>query len=418
MHYKGVAVLASAAIAAVALSSCSNAASGDSDTLSVAGLAAGDAEAIAAVGEMFTEQTGVELNISEDGSANYATTLNTQLGAGTGPDVFFVYPGSGSPGAQKTLAGAGLLADLSELGFQGDIPPAYEDAATYEGKPYVVPMTQGLIGVIYNQTAVDEARLKAPETFPDLLAFCADAADAGKTAFALGFLDEFIPQMISYALTPTLVYGPEPDFAEQQDEGAATFAGSGWRTAFEEYVQMNDAGCFQPNFQGTSFADAAASVGRGEALGIVGVNAFLEQVKGSAADGTEFVIQPMPATDDAADTRIAAAFAAGYGVNAKSKNMDAAMQFADFLASPEAQKVYAEKASGLPVFIPEGFEADPALAPMTPFLEKDMFSPYPDQGWPNSRVQAAHASSLQQLLAGEISVDQALTQMDDAYNGG
>ncbi len=418
MHYKGVVTTAGIALAALALAGCSNAApSGDANTLSVAGLAAGDQEAIVAVGELFTEQTGIELDISEDGSANYPTTLRTQLGAGTGPDVFFVYPGSGSPAAQKTLAEAGLLADLSSLGFQDQIPEAYVDAATFEDAPYVVPMTQGLIGAIYNRTELDAAQLEVPTTFSGVLDFCASAQDAGKTAFALGFLDEFIPQMISYALTPTLVYGDDPDFAQQQADGDATFSDSGWKTAFEEYEQMNDAGCFQPNFQGTSFADAAATVGRGEALAVVGVNAFLEQVVAAAPEESVFEIHPLPATDDADDTRIAAAFAAGYGVNANASNQEAALQFAEFLATPEAQALYAQTASGLPVFITDDFEPAPELAAMIPYLENELFSPYPDQGWPNNRVAAVHASSLQQLLAGEITVDDALQQLDDAYNG-
>ncbi|SDY64941.1 ABC transporter substrate-binding protein [Herbiconiux ginsengi] len=417
MHYKGVAVLAGIALAAVSLAGCSNTPSGgDSSTLKVAGLGAGDHDALVAVGDAFTKETGIKLDISEDGSANYATTLRTQLGAGTGPDVFFVYPGSGSPGAQKTLAEAGLLEDLSSLGFESKIPPAYVDAATYDDKSYLVPMTQGLIGAIYNDTAMQEAGLTAPTTFSEVLQFCADAKTAGKTAFAQGFLDEFIPQMIPYALTPTLVYGPDPDFAAQQADGSATFADSGWKEAFDEYKQMTDAGCFQPNFQGTSFVDSAGMVGRGESLALVGVNAFLQQIQDAAPDGTTFAIRPLPATDNPDDTRIAAAFAAGYGVNAKAKNKDSAMKFAEYLATPEAQALYAKTAAGLPVFIPEGFEADPVLADMIPYLADNKFSPYPDQGWPNNRVSAVHASALQQLLSGDISVDDALAQMDQAYN--
>lgn len=407
-------------LAAVGLVGCSNdtGAGGSSDVLRVAGLAAGDHEGLVAINELFTAQTGTEVELTEDGSANYATTVRTQLGAGTAPDVFFVYPGNGQAAAVLPLAEAGLLQDLTSVGFASDIPEAYVSAATFDGKPYVVPQTQGVIGAIYNKTALDGAGLTPPTTFPGVLDFCAAAESAGKSAYALGFTDDFIQQMISYALTASLVYGPDPQFAEEQAAGDVSFEGSAWKDAFEQYEQMNDAGCFQDDFQGTSFNDAAAMVGSGDALGLVGVNAFLQQVQDSAPTDTVFQMEPLPATDDAADTRIPAAFAAGYAVNAKAKNMDAAMAYAELLASPEGQKVYAEKAAGLPVFITDDFEVNPVLSGMTPFLTDEKFASYPDQSWPNARVGKVHATVVSQLLAGSLTVDEALQEMDDAYGQG
>lgn len=414
-------VLGVAALVAIGLVGCSNdtgSGGGSDGTLRVAGLAAGDHEGLVAINKLFTEKTGIEVELSEDGSANYATTVRTQLGAGTAPDVFFVYPGSGQAAAVLPLAEAGLLQDLSSLDFASDIPEAYVSSATYEGKPYVVPQTQGIIGAIYNETAVSDAGLTTPTTFPELLDFCAGAQDAGKSAFALGFTDDFIQQMVSYALTATLVYGPDPDFAEQQAAGDVTFEDSAWSDAFDLYSQMNDAGCFQDNFQGTSFNDAATMVGQGDSLGLVGVNAFLQQVQSAAPDGTEFRMEPVPATDDASETRIPAAFAAGYAVNAQAKNMDAAMQYAELLASPEGQNAYAQEASGLPVFITDDFDIDPVIADMQPYLTDERFSSYPDQGWPNARVGKVHATVVSQLLAGQIDTREALQQMDEAYASG
>jgi len=418
MKRRHLSVLASVALMAVGLAGCSNDSGSDPKTLRIAGLAAGDHEAIVAVGKLFTKQTGIKVKISEDGSANYGTTLRTQLGAGTAPDVFFVFPGNGQAAAMVPLAKPGFLADLTSVGFESKIPEAYKDAATYEGKPYVVPQTQGLIGVIYNQTALDDAGLTAPKTFPDLLKFCADAQAKGKSAFALGFADEFIPQMISYALTATLVYGSNPEFGKQQQAGDASFAKSDWKKAFEEYVQMNDAKCFEKDFQGTSFADSATMVAKGDSLGIVGVNAFLQQVSSAAPEGTTLKMEPLPATDDASETRIPAAFAAGYGVNAKAKNMSAAIKFAKLLASPEGQELYAKTAQGLPVFISDDFKPDPVLDSMVPFLADQKFSSYPDQAWPSARVGKAHATVVSDMVAGRISVDEALKQMDDAYKLG
>jgi raffinose/stachyose/melibiose transport system substrate-binding protein len=38
-----------------------------------------------------------------------------------------------------------------------------------------------------------------------------------------------------------------------------------------------------------------------------------------------------------------------------------------------------------------------------------------DQRWPNAEVQPVHFAVIQELLGGKISVDGALTKMDEAY---
>ena len=77
-----------------------------------------------------------------------------------------------------------------------------------------------------------------------MLQFCADARAAGKVAYGLGLSDTWTTQLIPYALTATLVYGQDPDFAQHQIEGGATFADSRWRTAMEKYVEMKKNQCF------------------------------------------------------------------------------------------------------------------------------------------------------------------------------
>ena len=75
----------------------------------------------------------------------------------------------------------------------------------------------------------------------------------GQVAFALGGATPWNTQLIPYALTPTLVYGPDPDFPQEMAAGKATFADSDWMTPFDKYPEMHTAGCFQDSALGTTY---------------------------------------------------------------------------------------------------------------------------------------------------------------------
>ena len=61
---------------------------------------------------------------------------------------------------------------------------------------------------MYNEDALKELGLTAPTTWTELIQFCSDAKAKGKVAYALGGATPWNTQLINYALTPTLVYGP------------------------------------------------------------------------------------------------------------------------------------------------------------------------------------------------------------------
>jgi raffinose/stachyose/melibiose transport system substrate-binding protein len=274
------------------------------------------------------------------------------------------------------------------------------------------------IGAIYNKTAVEKAGLAAPRTWRDLLAFCAAARQKGKVPFALGAQTPWATQLIDYALTPTLVYGPTPDFAQQMRDGKATFVGSGWETALSKYVEMQKKGCFNDSVLGTSYESTLSMVAKGDALGVVQVNSAVAAMKEQAPQGTAFDLQPLPATDDPSQTRMAGAAGSSYGVNAKAKHKDAALKFIDWLESPEGMNLYTETAAALPAIPNDQFKVDPALTTLLKYQGEGKTFPYMDQQWPNARVQQVHFAVVQELLGGRTTPAAALKRMDQAYQQG
>ncbi|MEA9986459.1 MULTISPECIES: ABC transporter substrate-binding protein [Subtercola] len=422
MRYKAVGALAASTLLVLGLAACSNDTGGSSangkTTLTWASTTSEKPAVDAIVAAYEKANPDVTITTTTSDTDNYQTTLRTQLSSGTAPDVFFVWPGDGNPMAMTVVQKAGLIADLSNEPFAANIPAGIKPVSQIGGKTYIAPVTFSGIGATYNTTALKAANLTEPTTWTELLKFCGDAKAIGKAAFALAGGTPWNTQLIPYALTPTLVYGPTPTFAADMSAGKVTFATSAWKTALDKYKQMQDSGCFQDGDLGTAYEDALKLVSTGDAFASVQVNSSITAMQQAAPSGTTFSFDPLPANDDATSTRMAGAAGASYGVNASSKVKDAAIKFVDYLASADGTAVYSTAAAGIPAIPISTFKVDPALENFVKYQTAGKTDPFMDQLWPNSKVQQVHFEVLQQLLAGSLSSTDALKQMDAAYAEG
>lgn len=140
------------------------------------------------------------------------------------------------------------------------MPPAIKSVAQYDGKTYNAIFGQNGIGAVYNQQAMDKAGLTPPDTWTKLLAFCRGAKAKGTPAFALGNQDNWVTQLVLYALVSTTVYGPDRDFDQKMQSGQVTFEKSPWTTALDKYLTMEKTGCFQKNPWAPTTKPAKASL--------------------------------------------------------------------------------------------------------------------------------------------------------------
>lgn len=423
MHYRVVSVLAASTLLVLGVTACSSSADSDTPadekvTLTFASLLSEDAGVKAVIAAFEEANPDITITSTSADTDNYQTTLRTQLSSGTAPDVFFTWPGDGNPMAMQVVQEAGLIEDLSSMSFATQLPSGVAAVTNVDDKTWIAPITYSGIGAVYNMTAMESAGLTVPTTWTSLLQFCADARAQGGSAFALAGATPWNTQLIPYALTPTLVYGPDPGFAAKMSEGEVTFADSEWKTAFDKNVEMADAGCFQDGFLGTTYEKALSLVSQGTAFASVQVNASIAAIVAGAPSGTTFAMEPLSATDDASATRMAGAVGASYAVNAKTDVMDAANRLIEFLVSPEGAAIYSTAASGIPAIPSSSFEADPSLSTFVTYQEDGKTDPFMDQLWPNAKVQQVHFQVIQQLLAGSISSTDALEQMDAAYAEG
>ncbi|GAB3612006.1 ABC transporter substrate-binding protein [Humibacter ginsengisoli] len=359
----------------------------------------------------------IKVTLTAAETTTYQTTLQTQLSANNGPDVFYTYPGAGNPAGESLLAEAGYVKDLSNQPFVKQLPKGIRPLAEYKGKVYVRPMTVGGIGMIFNMQALQKAGLKVPTTFSSVLQLCSDAEAKGKVAFALGAATPSNTQLIDYALIPTLVYAKDPNFNTEMSKGKATFAGSaGWKKAMDMNVQMLKAGCFEKDPTGVQYPDAAKMVAAGDALAIVQTQGAIAQLQLDNPSG-DFRMKAFPATDQPKDTYLASSIGSEYAINAHAKDPNAAQLFLDFLSTPDQQNTYAKNSNSVPA-IPNAKSSIPAsIAVIGEYQKANKTFGYPDQYWPNAQVQQAHLTGMQEVLSGQSAPQQVLKSMDTAYKG-
>ncbi|EXG79409.1 ABC transporter substrate-binding protein [Cryptosporangium arvum] len=392
-----------------------NESSGGGDALRIASVATDRVGVEALIAEFKKSNPDVEITTSFADTDQYQGTLRTQLASGTAPDVFFAWPGNGNPGSIEVLAPTGYIEDLSDRPWVKDIPDGIKPVTVVKDKTYVVPLTFAGIGALYNKKALADVGGTEPKTWTEMLTLCATAKSKGKALFALGNQTNWVTQLADYALAATLVYGKTPDFAQQMTDGKATFAGSAWKTALDQYLEMNKKGCFSANPLGTSIENAISQVASGKSVGMIHVTSGLNQLQSEAPSGTEFGMFAVPATDNAADTQMPGAAGGSYSVNAKAKNKDLALKFIDFLGTPAAINIYAKETGNLPGIPNDQFQADPALQPLVDAQKAGKTVPFMDQLWPNPKVQNVHFAAIQDMFSGKATPDEVLTRMDEAY---
>ena len=367
------------------------------------------------VGAFQQAHPGVTVEV-RDSPENYLQVTGTQLTGGTAPDVLQVFPGNGNNVSPIIAGDRGYFADLSAESWTSNVPDSTKRLlSTSEGKLVAVPMTFSSIGVIYNQGALDKLGLKQPTTWSDLINFCKDARSAGKVAFGLGLSDAWTTQLIPYALTASLVYGKDRDFVEKQTNGTTSFSDSGWRTALDKYLEMDQNKCFNASPAGTPYSAVQDAIRKGDTLATVTVAAETAAIKSTGPADLSLTYAAMPATDKAEDNFLSATTGPSFAVNAKSKKTDLAKEFVAYLASPETQVAYAN-AYGDTAAMPGNLKQDSQVAQLVnKYASTDKYSTWPDQLWPSTTVQPAMFAGIQGIFSGQDTPDGVLKKMDAAF---
>jgi raffinose/stachyose/melibiose transport system substrate-binding protein len=354
------------------------------------------------------------VKVTYPSQTQYFSLIRTQLAAGTAPDVFWATPGDGNPFAQSVLARAGYLADMSDAPWAKKLLPSIAPYSTFDGKTVSLPTNISAYGALYNETALKKEGLTAPQTWSQVLSFCAAAKSKGVQAYAMGASDLFFTQQFLFASVPTTVYKTDPKNDQQFAAKTTTFSNSpGWQQAMAKYEQANKAGCFGSSPAGTSFVTSVGDVAAGRDLGVIGAYLFASAITGvNPKADLQFSAFPI-----APDPWLMVGAFGGAGVNAHAKDLGLAKTFVDFLGEPDIMAGYSKQGTGSLSTITGGPDIadNPGLKTISQYLAAGKTANFVDQTWPNADVQQAMYQSVQSMLAGKASPSDVLKAMTAAY---
>ncbi|HXH35696.1 MAG TPA: ABC transporter substrate-binding protein [Plantibacter sp.] len=353
------------------------------------------------------ENAGTKVNVIEEPGDQYFALLRAALTSGQGPDIFQMFPG----GYQHQFSDYSLdLSDYIERSeFEAVQGQFFAEKSNLDNPVYGVPLVSNMYYTLYNQDILDKAGVtKFPTDW-------AEVDDACKKITAAGFL--------------CIGYG--------SDTGAGGF------DAYQDFSYMSGAAVgldgWDGLIDGTKKYDSKALVSQVTKWGELQTQGFTNPdvltwrdvrtdflagktamyMTGSwdaswASDGlgTSVHAAPTPFSDDPMDLLVRLQDS-GLSVSKDSKNATTAAAFAAYSISEAGQKIIAA-AGGVPART--GIESD---SPVNQEILANSVAGKWDvvpmiDNFLDASVTTALRSSLNQVMAGQLTAEEALKKVDEA----
>jgi raffinose/stachyose/melibiose transport system substrate-binding protein len=347
----------------------------------------------------------------------------TELAAGNAPDILATTPGCGTPIAICALAKAGYLAGMPNKPWAKrtrSVPLVLSygkyGQRLFGSVPQVAPF-----GIFTNDSMFKRLRLKIPQTFTQLLDVCRKAKAAGTAAVILAGGSATPVTFLIEALAVPNVYGTDKRWTGKLKAGKVTFAGSrGWRQALQHFIDMNNAGCFQPGALGVSSGTLAAQLfaqGQGLMFPLTSNN---DGTISAASPQFSYSFHAFPGGTSATQTTTFISLLQALSVNAHSsaKNQAAAQTFVDFVARPQQNALFTKLTGGLSQYQLLKGQIPTFMSTLATVFAKQTYVINPYVSWWNASALLAMQQNQIGLITGQRSIDDVLKAMDAAWQLG
>ncbi len=292
----------------------------------------------------------------------YNAALNSKLDAGTAGDIIACRPFD----ASLELFKKGQIASVNDLkGMDNFSDVAKAGWSTDDGKTtFCVPVAAVLHGFIYNKDAFDKAGIKeVPKTSEE---FFADLdkikADGTYTPLAMGTPDQWEAATMGYQnIGPNYWHGEEG--RQALIAGKEKLTDPEWVAPYKELAKW--AAYMGDGYKAQSYPDSQNLFTLGRAAIYPAGSWEIAQFESQAQFKMGAFPPPVPKAGD--PCYISDHPDIAFGMNAKSKNADAAKTFLTWVATPDFAKLYA---NALPGF----FSLQTAPVPTTDALAQEFVS--------------------------------------------
>ncbi|MCX7026477.1 MAG: extracellular solute-binding protein [Spirochaetes bacterium] len=291
------------------------------------------------VAQFVQENPGVSIDlliVPNDADA----TMSARAAQGKLPDILQMQ----SYSRVAEYAAKGYLVDLTKQPVLTKVVDSSKSAVTWNSKLWGLPMDFAGIGIIYNKDIFAKYNLKAPETYRDLEKICRTLRTNGMTPFA-GLLKENWSMGHFITLVHTnLLYEKKitaAKFVADMNAGKTSYGVVDTDKLFSviDFYRSNmdkNAEEWDWNEQQAGFAEGKA------AMMVQGLWSYGPAVGTNPQLNCGFV--PFPVFNDVKMNKFYADVDSCFGVSAQSapEKKAAALKFLEWLATPEAQKIWVE----------------------------------------------------------------------------
>lgn len=291
--------------------------------------------------QKFTDDTGIKIELLSNPYADTKTQISAGAAAGTMADVV------GLDGSWVyDFAKQGAISNLTELmEADGYDDSQLSDQIQYEGNTYMIPVVNFAYPLYVNMDILKEAGVeKVPATWSEFLDACEKiTANTDAAAYAVplsseapnGIQNQFMSWV--WASGGSMLNGGKPGL-----EGNETIA-----AVADLFKEMNDKGYLAKGANAMKEQDMVNEFQNGRLAFMVDGISHLTLIKEEAPD-LNFDYAPMPVQDGYTGESGLDVANWGIGIAANCEHQKEAMQFVEYLMSPEVNAQLAQLANAFP----------------------------------------------------------------------
>lgn len=362
-----------------------------------------------AIEQYMKDNPDVKVYVQEMPTDEFSTVIKTKFASGDAPDIFPVFSGDEAVSFYEN----GYLEDLSDM--EGVVSRISEGAdatlRTDDGALYGLPIEIQLILGYYNKDMFEEYQLEVPKTWNDFLDVCQTFKDNGITPISLGHKDLWVAQMIPYGLNATKVQVKDPTFYEGTADGISKFSeNEGFLDTLNKYQELINKGYVQEGSLSTTSDQQYEMFVREEvAMTFSGTwgNQSIETLNPQFEVGG-FQIPG----DEGEQFGASASINGGYGIYAKSKNIDLAKDLLEYMVSPEVLAEYLKDKGPAP-YKDVQVDLKPAIKECYEMEAGQPLCQFDNIYWAPG-VQEVFLKGVQEMVAGTKQPMDILKSMDEA----
>ncbi|MCR4694386.1 MAG: extracellular solute-binding protein [Pseudobutyrivibrio sp.] len=344
----------------------------------------------------------VTVNLEMPSSDQYETILQTRLTGEDAPDLFTLH--SNNIG---TYNKAGNLYDLSNEELAGKIYDNVKETVSVDGHLMAVPIESQAWGVLYNKDIFEQYGLTPPETLSDLKAICDTLNENDVTPFMLAFQEQWVPQLMTGLTLGDIVSGKLTDWLDRmyKDEGSYDEV----REIFDVIDLIMQNGTDRAMEEGSEAGSADFANGKAAMYvqGTWAANTIME-----TNPDMKLGVFALPINDDKNCTLVNLSTSTTLAVYPDSKNLDLALEFANYVLDDEDSSALFQSCSFNPLASCHNYESASWVDEASKYVAAG--KAYQDLVLPSS-VTDEQGRLLQEYYVGSVTVDDIVKRLDKAF---